>query len=78
MPAWRRSGERRRDVAPKTVRKRDGRTVPYDRARIVGAVDRAARAVGVTDEFGRRVADRVEAVLSGRDAATVEEIQDAV
>jgi ribonucleoside-diphosphate reductase alpha chain len=65
-------------VAPKTVKKRSGRTVPYDRARIVGAVDDAARAVGAGGEFGRHAADRVEALLSQRDAATVEEIQDAV
>ena len=65
-------------MPPKTVRKRNGRTVPYDRARIAGAVRRAARAVGASDELGRRAADRVEALLSEREAATVEEIQDAV
>jgi hypothetical protein len=68
------------------VKKRDGREVPFDPAKIAAAVARAQAAVGEDDlEFAREVAQIVELALERRYAATVpepvpgiEEIQDLV
>ena len=66
-------------MPPSSVRKRDGSVQPYDRARIVDAVDEAAVATGVDDaSLGTRVAQRVEAALGDVDVAAVERIQDNV
>jgi ribonucleoside-diphosphate reductase alpha chain len=62
-----------------SVRKRDGSRQPYDRGRIVSAVDEARRAIGSPDEqLAARVTDRVEEALAPREDSSVEEIQDAV
>jgi len=73
-------------VAPELVEKRDGRRVPFDRARIESAVLRAQAAVGEDDpSFAREIAELVEYSLSRRHAEAVregtpgiEEIQDLV
>lgn len=68
-----------------TIRKRDGRSVPYDRAKIVSAVARAEAAAGVPRTgFAEEVAGLVELLLERRfgDAAIarpgIEDIQDQV
>ena len=63
--------------------KRDGRVVPFDRAKIDSAVYRAAVAVGGRDrEPAERVTDDVLRMLEARENAgtfpTVEEVQDCV
>jgi uridine kinase len=63
--------------------KRDGRVVPFDRAKIDSAVYRAAVAVGGRDrEPAERVVDDVLRMLEAREnpgtEATVEEVQDCV
>jgi ribonucleoside-diphosphate reductase alpha chain len=66
-------------MASMTVRKRGGETHPYDRSRIVGAVEDARAAAGSADlELGERVALRVESAIESREVVSVEEIQDAV
>ncbi|MCH2107270.1 MAG: ATP cone domain-containing protein, partial [Planctomycetes bacterium] len=78
--------ERPRPEAPETIEKRDGRRVPFDRARIESAVSRAQAAVGEDDpSFAREIAELVEYSLTRRHAAAVhegtpgiEEIQDLV
>ena len=61
------------------VRKRDGSLAPYDRSRIVRAVDEAREAARVDSEgLAERVTARVEETLADRDTPAVEEIQDAV
>ena len=67
---------------PATVRRRDGRLVPFDLARIEGAVARAAREAGhrnpdAPGAVARSVADALARRPRGG-AATVEEIQDLV
>lgn len=67
---------------PTTVRRRDGRTRPFDIARIENAVSRAARETGHTDPtiastIARSVADEL-ARRRRRTPPTVEEIQDVV
>jgi len=68
----------------RTVRKRDGRLVPFDRERIVDAVRRAQEAARDEDpHFAREVADVVALTLGARVAAKaaepdVEQIQDLV
>jgi ribonucleoside-triphosphate reductase len=67
-----------------SVRKRDGRTVPFDPERIVTAIQKALSEVGKPDrELARKLADRVVATLEARFGALfgpphVEEIQDIV
>jgi chromosome segregation protein len=63
------------------VRKRDGRPVPYDRAKIADAIFRAAEAVGGEDRFlAEQLAGMVEAWLEKRGPAvpTIEDVQDTV
>jgi len=67
---------------PASVRRRDGRLVPFDLARVEAAVARAAREAGHRDPgapgvLARSVADAL-ARGSRRGVATVEEIQDMV
>lgn len=67
-------------MVPSFVRTRDGRTVPFDAARIASAVARAARAVDVPLDPSV-VARAVVQLLSSRldtDTVTVEQIQDVV
>nr|MBA2469742.1 hypothetical protein [Chloroflexia bacterium] len=75
-----------------SVRKRDGRTVSFDRGRIAHAIEMAYRAeIGVPypDPIASQVAGRIDAVTravvqslpsstADGDPATVEEIQDEV
>jgi ribonucleoside-diphosphate reductase alpha chain len=71
------------------VRKRDGRSVPFDRGRIAHAIEMAYRAeIGVPypDPISAQVAGRIDSVTAGvvrslpnsGEGATVEEIQDEV
>ncbi len=65
----------------KSVRKRDGRVVAFDREKIVAAIFKAARAVGgedrqLAEELGEAVVKYLAAKRSG--IPSVEEIQDAV
>jgi len=66
------------------VRKRDGRLVPFDLAKIAAAIGKAMDAVGESDEaFALEVAGVVELALSGRGSGggrvpTIEDIQDNV
>lgn len=68
----------------KEVKKRDGRIVPFDQARITIAVQKAMEASGEGDaaKDARRVSDRVVTELNKRYPAdhipTIEEIQDIV
>jgi len=66
--------------APAQVRRRDGRLIAFDRARIEAAVAAAAAEAGHRDStLGARVADAVAAALAdARRAPTVEEIQDRI
>ena len=64
-----------------TIIKRDGRVVPFDKAKITNAIYKAAQASGgrnaqTAAELTERVIGYLEAV--GDDNPTVEEIQDAV
>ncbi|NLY51216.1 MAG: ribonucleoside triphosphate reductase, partial [Firmicutes bacterium] len=66
-----------------TIRKRDGRLVPYDRSKIATAIFKAAQSVGGCDrERAENLAMEVEnllvATLSMNPVPTVEEIQDLV
>jgi len=67
-----------------SIRKRDGRVVPFEREKIVSAIYKAARAVGGRDlETAERLADKVIELagyhyLDSYEVATVEEIQDLV
>ena len=75
-----------------SVRKRDGRTVPFDRGRIGHAIEMAYRAeIGIPypDPITAQIADRIDAVTdavmtalpfsaAGDGTSTVEEIQDEV
>ncbi len=76
--------ERRTSAGIATVRKRDGRTVPYDQKRIDAAIMRAFRAVGLgkQEERARCLGQRVSELLLARGGPQgcpqVEEIQDAV
>ena len=73
---------------PRRIRKRDGREVPFDSARIAAAVRRAMTTVGEDDPpFPQEVADVVTLTLAARAAApgrgrpevpTVEGVQDLV
>jgi ribonucleoside-triphosphate reductase len=66
---------------PVQVRKRDGRLVPYDRAKIADAIYRAAQAVGGTDRFlAEQLAGVVETFLTQKALAvpSIEDVQDAV
>lgn len=67
----------------KTIRKRDGRIVPFEEDRITSAVKRAFEATGETtwaDEAAPAVTQRVLAALvrSGADQPGVEQVQDQV
>ena len=64
-----------------TIIKRDGRVVPFDKAKITSAIYKAAQATGgrnaqIASELTERVIGYLEAV--GDENPTVEEIQDAV
>ena len=68
---------------PEAVRKRDGRLVPFDLAKIAGAIAKAMEAVGEPDEsFALEVAGVVELGLAGRATGSavphIEEVQDCV
>ena len=68
-------------TVPRQVRKRDGRLVPYDRAKIADAIYRAAESVGGRDRFlAEQLAGLVEALLSkkGLSLPSIEDVQDAV
>ncbi len=65
------------------ILKRNGRTVPYDRERIIVAIYKAAAAIGGHDRaLSEKLAAEVEEVLfatySDEDPPTVEDIQDVV
>ena len=68
----------------KSIRKRDGRVVPFEKEKIVDAIYKAAQAVGGRDyATAVRLADKVIELagyyyLDDFDIATVEEIQDLV
>jgi len=68
----------------KSIRKRDGRVVPFEKGKIVNAIYKAAQAVGGRDyATAERLADKVIELagyyyLDDFDIATVEEIQDLV
>lgn len=67
--------------APRQVRKRDGRLVPFDRAKIAEAIFRAANAVGGNDRFlAEQLAGVVETLLARRGPGVpgIEDVQDAV
>jgi len=67
-----------------SIRKRDGRVVPFEKEKIVSAIYRAARAVGGRDyQTAEKLADKVIELASYQylddyEIATVEEIQDLV
>ncbi len=67
---------------PLSIKKRNGRTVPFDKARIANAVFKAARAVGGSDYAeAELVADEVVGLLSIEPdgvVPTVEHVQDLV
>ncbi len=67
---------------PASVRRRDGRVVPFDPARIEVAISRAAHEAGHRDpDVPRVLANSVADALAGRPRGgipTVEEIQDLV
>lgn len=69
-------------MRPATVVKRDGRTVPFEAARIAGAIARALRAVGVRDDgLSAELARVVEGHLgriADRPEIGLEDVQDAV
>jgi ribonucleoside-triphosphate reductase len=65
------------------IKKRDGRTVPFNIEKIADAIYKAARAVGGQDyneaqELAEKVCEYLEAQPNMKDAPTVEEVQDAV
>lgn len=61
------------------IRKRDGKQVPYDRAKIESAITKAIQAVGDKFDNPHVLTDQVEAVFPQTEyVPTVEEIQDAV
>jgi len=67
----------------KEIKKRDGRTVEFNKAKIADAIFKAARAVGGEDyNLAEKLADivlkRVEKSIAPRVVPTVEEVQDAV
>ena len=68
---------------PEYIRKRDGRLVPYDEAKIASAIDRAFVAVesGKGNEEAKRLARIVTREINARESAeipSVEDIQDQV
>lgn len=66
---------------PRLVRKRDGRTVPFQRSKIADAIFRAAEAVGGHDRFlAEQLAGVVESWLARQGPALpgIEDVQDAV
>lgn len=61
------------------VIKRDGCRVPFDAARIQDAVERAARAVDITDiAYCAQVAAQVGSLMSNRECVDIHDIQQAV
>lgn len=68
----------------KTIIKRDGRVVPFDKERIIGAVCKAFEAVnGIIDDYAlakaRNIADYIESEANEKEEPfTVEEVQDLV
>ncbi|MBN1386438.1 adenosylcobalamin-dependent ribonucleoside-diphosphate reductase [Candidatus Woesearchaeota archaeon] len=65
------------------IKKRDGRTVEFDPARISKAIFKAAQSVGGQDEktandLAEKVVDALEEKFDNRTIPTVEEVQDAV
>jgi ribonucleoside-triphosphate reductase len=68
----------------KTIIKRDGRVVPFDKERIIGAVCKAFEAVnGIIDDYAlvkaRNIADYIESEVNEKgEPFTVEEVQDLV
>ncbi len=67
----------------KSIRKRDGSTVDFDRAKMVEAIFKAAQSVGGTDRSeSEKVAEKAIEMLSAKytekDVPTVEEVQDIV
>jgi ribonucleoside-triphosphate reductase len=68
-------------TVPRQVRKRDGRLVPYARAKIADAIYRAAESVGGRDRFlAEQLAGVVETLLAkkGPSLPSIEDVQDAV
>jgi ribonucleoside-triphosphate reductase len=64
---------------PYAIRKRDGKQVPYDRAKIESAITKAIQAVGDKFDNPRILTEQVEAIFSPNGyVPTVEEVQDAV
>ncbi|MEM4726423.1 MAG: ATP cone domain-containing protein, partial [Nitrososphaerales archaeon] len=66
-----------------TVRKRDGRIVPFDRLKIANAIYKAAKSVNegdlnVADELSLKVVKVLEEKYKNGGIPTVEEIQDVV
>ncbi|MCL6613076.1 MAG: anaerobic ribonucleoside-triphosphate reductase [Firmicutes bacterium] len=66
----------------KSIRKRDGRIVPFDREKIAAAIFKAARAVGGEDrQLAEELSEAVVKFLAARKGSgipSVEEVQDAV
>ena len=63
------------------VRKRDGRLVPFERAKIADAIFRAARSMGGEDRFlAEELAGVVAASLERRELSppSIEDVQDVV
>lgn len=68
-------------VPLRQIRKRDGRLVPFERAKIADAIFRAARAVGGEDrQLAEQLAGVVEArvAVRSRGVPTIDDVQDAV
>jgi len=65
------------------VRKRDGRVVEFDQAKIVGAIYKAATSVGIDNkklalELANRVSEELNKRFSEQNIPTVEDVQDTV
>ncbi len=65
------------------IRKRDGRIVPFDQEKIINAIFKAAKAVGIEDrELAKKLSGQVVAIISEQFSDTkflsVEEVQDIV
>lgn len=69
-------------MAPESIRKRDGRVVPFDQERIANAIFKAARAVGGQDyRLARRLAQQVTDLVAetyGDRIPGVEDVQELV
>ncbi len=60
--------------------KRDGRTVPFDKHKIIRVVNNAMRETikGINEEVSNYVAEQVEEILDGHVNVTVEDVQDLI